>query len=272
MTRNGVISQWALSMRAVGRAERTIAERVRILQASGLDPARCSLSDVEEWLGAHPEWTPATRRAYIDAVRACLSWCQSRGIRTDNPAAGLPVVQVPKGRPRPVSTGDLQRLVSAAHRRRLRGYLLLAAGAGLRVSEIAAVRGEHIHDGWITVTGKGGKVARLPMHPVLAGYAANMPRDGWWFPSYTGGGHVTGNTVSRVIGDHMRRCGVPGTPHALRHWYGSQLVAGGTQMRVVQESMRHDSLQSTQVYTRVTDEQVRQAVDRLPLPGLPAAA
>ena len=269
MTVNGVVSRWALSMRAAGRAERTISERVRIVQASGMDPAGCSIEDLEGWLGSHPGWTPATRRAYIDAMRAAVGWCQARGLRSDNPAVLLPAVRVAKGRPRPVSTTDLALLVGQAKRHRLRGYLLLAAYAGLRVSEIAAVRGEDFHDGWLTVTGKGGKTARLPVHPVLQRYAETMPSQGWWFPAYQGSGHVAGNTVSRVLGDHMRRCGVPGTPHCLRHWYGSQLVAAGAQMRVVQEGMRHTSLQSTQVYTQVTDAQVAAAVESLPdcLPG-----
>lgn len=261
---NGVISRWALSMRAAGRAERTIAERVRILQASRLNPSTCTIDDLDAWLGSHPEWTPATRRAYIDAMRTAVTWCQVRGFREDNPAAALPTVRVAKGRPRPVSSADLHILLDEAKRHRMRGYLLLAAYAGLRVSEVAAVRGDDIHDGWITVTGKGGKVARLPLHPLLREYAATMPRTGWWFPAYGRPGHVAGNTVSRVIGDHMRRCGVPGTPHALRHFYGSQLVAAGAQMRVVQEAMRHTSLQSTQVYTEVTDAQIRCAVESLP--------
>lgn len=261
------ISRWEMSMRAAGRSQRTISERIRIVQSSGLDPACCTLDELEAWLGAHPGWSAATRRAYIDAMRAALSWFHARGYRPDNPGVGLPVVRVPKGRPRPVSSTDLAVLLAGARRRRMRGYLLLGAYAGLRVSEIAAVSGQDVHGGWLTVTGKGATTARLPMHPVLVEYAETMPRQGWWFPSYNGTGHVAGNTVSRVIGDHMRRCGVPGTPHCLRHWYGSQLVAGGSQMRVVQEGMRHTSLQSTQVYTQVTDDQLRAAVD-----GLPAAA
>lgn len=261
---NGVISRWALSMRAAGRSERTIGERVRILQASRLDPTSCTIADLEEWLGSHPEWTQATRRAYIDAVRGCVSWCHERGLRADNPSTALPSIRLPKGRPRPITTGDLQILLAAAKRRRMRGYLLLAAYAGLRVSEIAKVRGEDIHDGWLTVRGKGGKTARLPLHPLLVEYAASMPTSGWWFPAYARPGHVNGSTVSRVIGDLMRRCGVPGTPHCLRHWYGTQLVAAGVQMRVVQEGMRHTSLQSTQVYTQVTDGQLDAAIRCLP--------
>lgn len=261
---NGVISRWALSMRASGRAERTIAERVRIMQASGIDPVGCTIGDLEDWLGGHPEWSQATRRAYIDAMRSCLTWCHARGLRSDNPGEQLPSIRLPKGRPRPITTNDLQVLLASARRHRMRGYLLLAAYAGLRVSEIAAVRGEDIHDGWLTVKGKGGKTARLPLHPALIEYAATMPRVGWWFPAYTRDGHVTGSTVSRVIGDLMRRCGVPGTPHCLRHWYGTQLVAAGVQMRIVQEGMRHTSLQSTQVYTAVTDGQLSAAVVLLP--------
>lgn len=62
----------------------------------------------------------------------------------------------------------------------------------------------------------------------------------------------------------MRAAGIHGTPHALRHWYGSELVDRGGDLRTVQELMRHEWLTSTQIYTRVTETAERRALDRLP--------
>jgi integrase/recombinase XerD len=61
----------------------------------------------------------------------------------------------------------------------------------------------------------------------------------------------------------MRRAGVAGTPHSLRHWYASTLLDDGADLRTVQELLRHTSIQTTQVYTKVRDERRVSAVDRL---------
>jgi len=57
--------------------------------------------------------------------------------------------------------------------------------------------------------------------------------------------------------------GVPGTPHALRHWYGSNLVAGGADLRTAQTLLRHTNLQTTAIYVQVADVKRAEAIDRL---------
>ena len=101
--------------------------------------------------------------------------------------------------------------------------ILLAAYAGLRVSEIAAIQGEHVDTviNTITVIGKGDKSSNIPRHPVLKDLAAVMPKRGWWFPTYIGntkhlaGGPMLGDSVSSSISNVMDRANIPGTPHAL---------------------------------------------------------
>ena len=91
--------------------------------------------------------------------------------------------------------------------RRTRAMILLGAYAGLRVSEIASIRGEHIDliTHTIAITGKGDKTRYIPLHPVLQQLAADMPVRSWWFPSsvgnqrYLAGGPVLGNSVSDSI-------------------------------------------------------------------------
>ena len=57
--------------------------------------------------------------------------------------------------------------------------------------------------------------------------------------------------------------GIEGSHHRCRHAYGTALLASGANLRVVQELMRHESVTSTQMYTRVTDDERRRAVERL---------
>ncbi|MCV7090197.1 site-specific integrase [Mycobacterium interjectum] len=153
---------------------------------------------------------------------------------------------------------------------RTRVMILLAALAGLRVHEIAKFRGEDIDldARTLRVTGKGGRTDSLPVHPMLVAAALTMPARGWWFPanSRRPGDHVHGKSVSDIIGNAMRRAGVPGTPHGLRHSFGSNLVASGADLRTAQTLLRHANLQTTAIYVQVADGKRVEAIDRLTLP------
>ncbi len=93
-----------------------------------------------------------------------------------------------------------------------------------------------------------------------------MPATGWWFPmrGYPSE-HVLSKSVSDIVGRTMRRAGVAGTPHSLRHWYATSLLDDGNDLRTVQELLRHKSIQSTQIYTRVSDSRQRDAITALNL-------
>lgn len=77
--------------------------------------------------------------------------------------------------------------------------------------------------------------------------------------------HMLGKSVSDVVGRTMRRAGVAGTPHSLRHWYGTSLLDDGNDLRIVQELLRHKSIQTTQIYTRVSTTRQREAIVSLSL-------
>ena len=149
-------------------------------------------------------------------------------------------------------------MLRLVNRRRTRAMILLAAFAGLRVHEIAKIRGEDFDPaaGSLIVTGKGGKTARLALEDALVEeLVATMPRTGWWFPGY--GEHadrpITSRAVSHAISGVMKRAGMyNGKPHQLRHFYGTTLVEEGVNLRIVQKLMRHSSVASTQIYTGVT--------------------
>lgn len=116
--------------------------------------------------------------------------------------------------------------------------------------------------GSLYVEGKGGVRAMIPVHDAIARELVNFPRQGYFFPG-SDSGHVLSNSVSMLIGRAMKRAGVTGTAHQLRHWYGTALLEAGTDVRVVQELMRHVSIQSTTIYTRVSDDMRRRAIDTL---------
>lgn len=169
----------------------------------------------------------------------------------------------------PITDEQLRNLLSVRMNHRTRVMILLAAYAGLRVHEIAKVRGEDVDPmaRMIRVVGKGNVTADLPLHQVLVDAARTMPRKGWWFPgnSRRPGQPIRSRGVADIIGQAMDRAGIPGgTAHRLRHTYGSKLVSGGfADLVTAQNLLRHANLNTTQIYVKVADVKRVDAINQL---------
>ncbi|NBO21682.1 MAG: integrase, partial [Rhodobacteraceae bacterium] len=129
--------------------------------------------------------------------------------RSGNPMVKLQCPRRPDRCPRPVADADLVRLLNLQMHARTRVMIMLGALAGLRVSEIARVKGEDLDldAGRIHIVGKGGKRAWVPLHPLLIDIAATMPPQGWWFPGNRRrpGKHIRAKSVSDIISAAMHR-------------------------------------------------------------------
>ncbi len=269
------LEHWATWMTATNQATRTINARIGTLTRLSRQANILALTPYEivEFLAA-PHLSQITRSTYYGHISAWLKWLRAMRISLDDPLTMIPAPKRPKAGPRPCSDDDLSRMIATANRRRTRAYILLAAYAGLRVHEVAKIRGDDFtisetnshRTGMLTITGKGNKTAMIPLHDTLITLTDTMPKIDYWFPSYTRpGDHVSGQQVSMVLTSIIRRANVHGvTPHSLRHWYGSTLVSQGVDIRVVQELMRHDWLTSTQIYTAVPAKMQQEAINRLP--------
>jgi integrase len=259
---------WEIFMRGVGRAERTVRAGLytmkQLERTAGRPCDQLATIDVSRFL-SNPALNQRSRAAYFGSISAFYKWFgQNGGV---NITATLPYPKSPKGTPHPVSDQGLRRLLDQRMNHRTRVMILLAALAGLRVHEIAKMRGEDIDldAGTLRVTGKGGRTDSIPLHPDLAAAALDMPRRGHWFPANArrAGEHVHGRSVSDIIGQAMKRAEVGGTPHSLRHWYGTSLVAAGADLRTAQTLLRHANLQTTAIYVQVADVKRAEAIGRL---------
>jgi integrase/recombinase XerD len=267
-----VIQLWALWMQAQSWSERTIRERIGLIRrvASGRSPAALSVEDVVQFLGTVTV-SASSRKKYDADLRAWFRWCLESGLRDDDPMMRVPKPKAPRSEVVPIRTEHVRMLLASRMHRRTRSMILLAAYQGLRVHEVAKIRGLDIDviGQTLTVVGKGGVTAHLPLHPKIAAESQHCG-PGWWFtqhvPNYrsASGGHVLGNSVSRIVGDAMRRAGIPGTAHSLRHWYGTELLRAGVDIRVIQQLLRHSSLATTETYLHVDSDQRQVAILRLP--------
>jgi len=184
----------------------------------------------------------------------------------------LPVMKGPRVQrslPRPVNPDDVLALADDVAENAQDGWigvrdwalLLLLYGSGLRVSEATGLMGDILPlGGTLRVTGKRNKTRIVPLldqvrtaieeYLALCPYAASADQ-----PMFRGarGGPLSPALVRRAVQGARARLGLSDrtTPHALRHSFATHLLAGGADLRSLQELLGHASLSSTQVYTAV---------------------
>lgn len=272
-TTHVLLGDWETWMRAQSWSDRTIDERtilIRRVSREALKPAELlDLNDVLSFL-AH-RFDASTRQTYFVNIASWFRWLVLSGNRADNPMGDVKIPRAPRTRPHPLTTAHVQHAIANASRRRTRMMILLAAYQGLRASEIAKFHsddldliGKQLH-----VTGKGGLRAVLPLSPIIERESQTFG-PGWWFPQYKpnklgeSGGHILGRSVSTLVSGALRRAGINGTTHSLRHWFASEMLRQGVDIRVIQELMRHASLATTERYLHVDADQTRAGVLVLP--------
>lgn len=272
-----LIDEWTLELQAANYRPRTIKDNrimLRSLQRRAEKPAtQITRKDLLVFL-ARPELSGSTRQHYRATVRQFFAWMQDEGHRDDNPATRLPKVHVLAKEPHPVKTPDIELLLRSVYFV-TRVKILLYAYQGMRASELAAIRGEHLDlaKGVLHIPdGKGGKEAWVPLHPLVAEVARKMPPDGYWFPSPMPGyedTHVRGQSVSRTISDAMKRAGIAHKPHQLRAWFATEMLTAGTDSTIVQAAMRHTTIETLKRYARPTLAQTAHALAVLPIVHVP---
>lgn len=276
-----ILTSFTAYQRAQRRSERTIEGRRNLLRSlareTGKMPAEITKDDLLARMGRGIAASSMQRER--SDLQCFFAWAKEHHYVPKNPAKKLPAVTVPRGQPRPFTMDQVQAILSTGAYRRTRHMILLGLYLGLRAFEIAKFRTDDIDfsGNSVRVVGKGGKDRTVPLHPVIAAIAAHYPPSGYWFParSTNRGEHIHYRSVSDLMTRAIRRAGITDpklTGHSLRHTFATELVAGGVDIRIVQELMRHESLQSTQIYTRVTIEQMRVGQSVLPAVEVPESS
>ena len=194
-------------------------------------------------------------------------WAQTEQLRVDNPTDRLERPSRQKGHPRPMPDAHVARALAAP--RPERAWYHLAAFAGLRAFEVAALRGEDYHRGNLTVRdGKGGRRRVVPVPEHLAAELAHLPSSGVWFPhGWDADQPMTGGQLARGANLWLHEHDIPETFHQLRHWYGTTLRRSGVDLLVIRDLMGHASVATTEVYTAVDADEHAQAVALLQPPA-----
>jgi integrase/recombinase XerD len=213
----------------------------------------------------------------LSTVRSFHRFLLREGVAERDPAAGLRQPKLPRSLPHPLSVDEVGRLLDAPAPGtpvglRDRALLELLYGSGLRVSELVGLDVDDVdlEEGAVRVLGKGGKEREVPLgtfgrdavrtyltraRPVFA-----HERSGGAVLLSQRGGRLSRQSVNRILAAHVAaaRIGRRVTPHSLRHSFATHLLEGGADVRVVQELLGHASVATTQIYTLVTEEHLRE--------------
>jgi integrase/recombinase XerC len=208
----------------------------------------------------------------MSAVRAFLTFAaEDAGSVPQLPRTRAP--KRPRTLPRAASPDDVMALADEAGAAtedwtaaRDMAILLLLYGAGLRIAEAMSLTAAVLPLGRaMRITGKGNKTRVVPIvdavREAIAAYVAACPYPlSGTSPLFVGarGGPLNADLVRRAVRAARKRLGLPDslTPHALRHSFATHLLAGGADLRSLQELLGHASLSSTQIYTQVDAAQL----------------
>lgn len=265
---NDRIEQHLRSAQAAGLSDRTVGDRRIVLHCVDRDLpfglCEATIEDLEDWL-ANPKWRPATRATYYGHIAAFFAWAQARGKIDYNPAECLTRPRVPETLPHLPPDAALTDVLSRAPDP-WRRYVLIAAYAGLRAAEIAALELRDVTEQIITVRGgKGGKDRAVPTHPDIWQAIRCLPA-GLIAAPCPDGRAPDGHWISQRGSEVITRLGYREiTMHWWRHWFATSMLNAGVNIRVVQQLMGHSSVATTARYLHTSDRQRQMAISALPI-------
>lgn len=273
-----------------GRAVKTVENYEHYLDRFFTQMEVKNVSDITEerirefrlWLNRQPGTSGTMKRRtqnyYLIALRAFLKFLRKRGIEGLNPER-IELAKLPERQIDLISSVELERLIAATDgvdekQLRDKAILELLFSTGLRVSELCALNSDiDLSRDDLSVRGKGDKVrvvflspaakdavraylkARKDMEEALL---VSMPRVGK--DSKRVPGRLTPRSIELIIKYYATKAGITKkvTPHVLRHSFATDLLSNGADLRSVQALLGHASINTTQIYTHVTDAHLRE--------------
>lgn len=276
-------AEWLESLSRVADSTRAVYARdlrdaVAWLEETGITgPAAVDRRDLRRYLADldRAGYARRTTARKASVLRRYFDWARRTGRVEADPSTALSAPRGASTLPRILNHAELDALIEGSARSdgdplmdaRDRAIVELLYGSGLRVSELCALRPGDIDEtaSVATVWGKGSKQRRVPVSApaldairswlkVRPAMASESAQSDAVFLNRRGGA-MSPRDVRRVLD---RRALAPTHPHALRHTFATHLLDGGADLRSVQELLGHADLATTQIYTRVSRERLRE--------------
>lgn len=236
---------------------------------------------------AEQNYSAATMARKIATLRSFFKWSLKRNLVGANPMTMIRTPRQSKRLPKAITVEQVERLLAAPDDRdvlgaRDRAMLETLYSTGIRVSELVDLNVEDMDDSGeaLRVRGKGKKERIVPLgsHALAAirhycdvfqnderfGGQPISARHGSPLFINKHGGRLSSRSVRRKLDKYLRQIGLDPTisPHTLRHSFATHLLDNGADLRSVQELLGHQSLSTTQAYTHLTTQRMRDAYDK----------
>ena len=224
----------------------------------------------------------------LSAMRQFYKFLYAEGLRGDDPTAVLDAPKKGRSLPKIMSEDDVTRLLDLAAkeaaepgpdqlaRLRMLALLELLYATGMRVSELVSLPVKVLdQEGrFLIIRGKGNKERLVPLSrsaiaalgPYGQARQTSLAKTGdspWLFPSAGKEGYLPRQVFARDLKGLAARSGLRAaaiSPHVMRHAFASHLLQNGADLRVVQELLGHSDISTTQIYTHVLEERLRELV------------
>ncbi len=239
---------------------------------------RADISAYVAFLSEEKKFRPSTMEQHISVIKGYHRFLVREGLCAKDPSQTIPLPRKPKALPDVISVDQATRLLDGMPRDTpiaLRDAAILEVlyGCGLRVSELVGLDLDRVYfaEECLRVLGKGSKERIVP----LSGMAAKRLREylGDARPSLVGakaaptsavflnarGGRLSRQSVRSIVARAGLSIGVKDLhPHTLRHSFATHLLEGGADLRAIQEMLGHSDISTTQIYTHVQANQLRE--------------
>jgi integrase/recombinase XerD len=257
----------------------------QFLTSSESSLRRASRDDVKRYLShlARSHIAQSTQARKLSTLRQYFGFLYADGVRKDDPTSAVDSPRRVQALPKILSRSDVKALIDAARKRaiapegrRLLCMVELLYASGLRVSELVTMPLSAVRrrDGFLLVKGKGGKERLVPLNSAardaiedyvaaMAGFVGEGAKSRYLFPSRGKEGHLTRRRCHQLLKELALDANVDPdklSPHVLRHAFATHLVEGGADLRSVQTMLGHADIATTQIYTHVAGERLKQTV------------
>jgi integrase/recombinase XerD len=246
----------------------------------GKEPKELTRSDLRQWVAhlSREGLSPTSVARAVSGARGWYKWLLLDGHATKNPAEDLDTPQKSSPLPRFLTEDEVAQMFAAPDATTDSGLLdrtimELLYATGLRVSELVVLQLADIdfEAGLLTCFGKGSKQRRVPIGQSALGWleryrrfrAGYGPHAAPNFFLNSRGGPLNTNFVASMIKGYAEKLGLENvTPHKFRHTFATHLLQHGADSRSVQALLGHSDISTTQIYTHITNRQMRQTYDR----------
>ncbi|WP_142850128.1 site-specific tyrosine recombinase XerD [Telmatospirillum sp. J64-1] len=249
------------------------------LEGRGVAVHAASVEDLRAYMSALAAQglAPRTAARRLSTLRQFHRFLYAEAVRKEDPSLTLDTPRLGQPLPKYLSKAEVDGLLLAARKRDRRALVLLELiyATGMRVSELvglpfaAVARDPEV----IIVRGKGAKERMIPLgQPAREAVKLWLPErqemlgkktSRWLFPSDSASGHLTRDGFAKMLQILALEAGIDPrrvSPHVLRHSFASHLLAGGADLRSVQQMLGHADIATTQIYTHVQEDRLQALV------------